>query len=111
MTEVRHASLADIIAEIDRLPADARFTYPIRNGTMRAGVYAPRDRDTQTPHDQDEIYIIASGCGRFELSGKQIPFAPGDILFVKAGEPHCFVQFTSDFATWVMFWGERGGEG
>lgn len=110
MSEVRHAALADIMAQIDRQPPLARFAYPIRHGTMRAGLYAPRGDDTQTPHDQDELYIIASGRGMFELSGARIPFAPGDLLFVKAGEPHRFAEFTPDFATWVVFWGAQGGE-
>lgn len=110
MSATRRVSLADIMADIESLPRDARFSYPIRNGTMRAGVYAPLCRDRQVPHDQDEIYIIVSGSGQFELSGERMPFAAGDMLFVKAGEPHHFAVFTPDFSTWVLFWGPQGGE-
>ena len=42
-----------------------RFTYPIRNGSMRIGVYAPKFEDDQAPHEQDELYIVASGSGWF----------------------------------------------
>jgi hypothetical protein len=30
--------------------------------------------------------------------------------FVAAGVPHRFESFSDDFATWVVFWGPRGGE-
>jgi len=31
-------------------------------------------------------------------------------LFVAAGEEHRFEAFSDDFAAWVVFWGEKGGE-
>jgi len=31
-------------------------------------------------------------------------------LFVPAGIEHRFENFTSDFATWVIFYGKEGGE-
>ncbi len=34
----------------------------------------------------------------------------GDFLFVPAGVEHRFENFTSDFATWVFFYGPVGGE-
>jgi hypothetical protein len=35
---------------------------------------------------------------------------PGTLLFVAAGRPHRFEDFTADFATWVLFYGPEGGE-
>jgi mannose-6-phosphate isomerase-like protein (cupin superfamily) len=37
-------------------------------------------------------------------------FQQGDILFVPAGSVHRFINFTADFATWVIFYGPEGGE-
>ena len=88
-----------------------RTAYGIRHGSMRAGLYAPRDRDLQTSHRQDELYIIASGTGTFVKNGEHVAFGPQDILFVEAGVEHRFEDFTDDFATWVIFWGPEGGEG
>lgn len=89
---------------------DEQFHYPIRHGSMRVGLYAPRGIDDQTPHEQDELYIIADGGGWFVKGAERVPFAPGDVLFVEAGVEHRFVDFTDDFATWVVFWGPSGGE-
>jgi hypothetical protein len=40
-----------------------------------------------------------------------VPFGPGDFLFVAAGVSHAFETFTSDFKTWVIFFGPKGGYG
>lgn len=105
-----HAGLADILAEIGTLPPDRRFTYPIRRGTMRAGVYAPPGHDDQTSHDQDELYIIACGTARFIKQDQTVTVKAQDLLFVEAGVDHRFVDMSVDFATWVVFWGPPGGE-
>lgn len=91
-------------------PEAVRVHYGIRNGSMRAGVYAPRGHDPQGPHDQDEIYIVASGSGVFLKDGERSPFAPSDLIFVEAGAEHRFEDFTNDFVAWVIFWGPKGGE-
>ncbi len=102
--------LEEILAGLQATPDGKRLNYPIRHGTMRVGVYAPTPRDPQTPHDQNEIYIVVSGTGTFVKGGERRPFGPGDLIFVEAGAVHRFEDFTTDFATWVVFWGPKGGE-
>ncbi len=80
------------------------------HGTLRAKMYAPRGHDDQTPHKQDEIYVIARGSGKFTMGGESVTFGPGDFLFAPAGVEHRFVEFSDDFATWVVFYGPEGGE-
>lgn len=67
--------------------------------------------DPQTPHPQDELYIVVSGCGQFSKNGEIRPFKPQDVIFVEAGADHRFEDFTADFSAWVIFWGPDGGEG
>mgnify|MGYP003552625053 CR=1 FL=1 len=86
-------------------------SWPLRHGTMRAGLYAPKGSDDQTPHDQDEIYVIQAGQGIFVRDGERSAFVPGDLIFVDARTPHHFEDFSDDFACWVVFWGPMGGEG
>lgn len=104
------SSKSAIEAILKTQPADQQFHYPIRNGTMRVGLYAPKGFDDQAPHDQDELYIIASGTGWFVKGGDRVAFAPHDVLFVEAGIEHRFEDFSDDFSTWVVFWGPQGGE-
>lgn len=77
---------------------------------MSVEIYRPVKADLQTPHVQDELYIIISGSGEFLNNGKRADFQQGDVLFVPAGVDHRFVNFTGDFATWVIFYGPNGGE-
>jgi mannose-6-phosphate isomerase-like protein (cupin superfamily) len=93
-------------------PAPGRLSaLLLEHGSMQLRWYAPKGEDTQAPHDQDEIYVVASGTGWFRRGDERVAFAPGDALFVPAGAPHRFEDFSADFAAWVVFYGPRGGEG
>jgi mannose-6-phosphate isomerase-like protein (cupin superfamily) len=80
------------------------------HGSLVVELYKPDKADKQTPHTRDEVYIIASGTGRFFNAGTYVDFSPGDFLFVPAGAEHRFEEFTDDFSTWVIFYGPEGGE-
>lgn len=111
MTEPRwHAQLAEIMAELAAKPADQRFVVPLLHGTMSVEVYAPLGEDRQSPHRQDELYIVISGTAEFVKGEERISVGPQDLLFVRAGEVHRFERFSADFSTWVIFWGPDGGE-
>ena len=90
--------------------AQKTFIELFQHGTLSVEMYRPQGTDLQTPHDRDEVYVVFSGTGQFECKGKVTAFGPGDFLFVPAFAPHRFVQFTDDFATWVFFYGPKGGE-
>ena len=92
-------------------PEGEPFIDAMRRGTMSLEVFAPRGADHQTPHEQDELYIVATGTARFDHAGAVASVAAGDALFVPAGEPHHFLDMSEDFVTWVVFWGPKGGEG
>lgn len=103
-------SLQQVYATLADLPPQQQFHYPLRHGSMRLGVYAPRGEDTQTPHSQDEIYIVIAGSGDFVKNGERRRFRAQDAIFVEAGAEHRFENFSADFSTWVIFWGPPGGE-
>ncbi len=109
------ATIAEAMRQLP-FPADEKWKLGVwdvevmRHGTMSVQYFAPKQHDFQTPHTQDELYVIISGSGEFELAGEVMPFAVGDVLFVAAGVDHRFVRFSDDFATWVIFYGPIGGE-
>lgn len=88
----------------------ALFIKLMEHGSMSVEIYRPVKTDRQTPHLQDELYVIISGNGEFINNGERSAFRPGDVLFVPAGIEHRFENFTDDFATWVIFYGPNGGE-
>jgi mannose-6-phosphate isomerase-like protein (cupin superfamily) len=67
----------------------------------------PRGEDTQTPHSQDEVYVVVSGHGQFRSGDEMVDFTTGDALFVPAKVVHRFENFSDDLSTWVIFFGPR----
>jgi hypothetical protein len=101
--------LQDAAQKLDEI--DAPFVVLFRRGDFSTELYAPEDVDLQQPHEQDEVYIVASGSGTFLRGEERVSFVRGDFLFVPAGVVHRFEQFTKDFSTWVLFFGPKGGSG
>ncbi len=58
---------------LDQLPGPGgeRSIELFRHGTLTVKLYAPRGSDGQNPHTRDEIYVIATGTGRFQREGKR----------------------------------------
>lgn len=113
---VRKAGIVEALAwlprpKTEKWPLGVWDVDAIAHGTMFVSVFAPRTTDFQTPHTQDELYLVVSGRGLFLANNIQYSFEPGDVLFVPAGVEHRFIEFTPDFATWVVFYGPPGGEG
>ena len=86
------------------------FIRLFQHGTLEVEIYKPEKLDMQTPHGRDEVYIVATGSGEFELAGERQPVGAGDVLFAPAAAPHRFLNFSDDFSTWVVFYGPEGGE-
>jgi mannose-6-phosphate isomerase-like protein (cupin superfamily) len=113
---------ADFQSLLAALPQPAGASYPLgtpfvsgmAHGSMQAELFAPArsglGRDIQKPHNQDELYVVQGGRSTFCLRGERLQVQSGDLLFVPAGAPHHFEDFSPDFVTWVIFYGEAGGE-
>lgn len=91
-------------------PDGERSAEVFRHGTLKVRVYAPENVDHQTPHKQDEIYVVIKGFGTYISDAGRQTVHPGDFLFAPAGVAHRFEGFTADFAVWVFFYGPEGGE-
>ena len=104
-----HVTITQAVEELNK-NQEHPFITLMRHGSMSIEYYKPVGKDLQTPHKQDEIYVIASGKAVFYRNGERMQIASGDVLFVPAGMEHRFEDFTEDFATWVIFYGVDGGE-
>lgn len=87
----------------------------LERGTLKLYFYEPRGEDKQTPHDQDEVYVIMSGSGIFAIGKNEdsldrFSVQTGDVIFTQAGALHRFENFTDDFGTFVIMYGAEGGE-
>jgi mannose-6-phosphate isomerase-like protein (cupin superfamily) len=102
-------TIAEAGAELAR-KSGATYVTLFKQGTLEVEIYRPVGVDRQQPHKKDEIYVVISGSGTFAHAGQRTTFHEGDTLFVRAGVPHRFEDFSPDFATWVFFYGPEGGE-
>jgi hypothetical protein len=92
-------------------PPAGNLAVPIfTHGTLAVELYTPVGSDPQKPHDRDEVYVVARGSGTFFDGAARYRVEPGSFLFVAAGRPHRFEDFSPDFAVWVFFYGPAGGE-
>ena len=89
-----------------RVTEGKTFLELFRQGRTSVEIYQPVGHDPQQPHEQDEIYVVISGQGLFQDGADRYPFGPGDLIFVPAGREHRFEEFTEDFKTWVIFFGD-----
>ena len=108
MSHKKHFTLDEAVTA--PIPSGARSALLASHGSMTLRYYAPKGRDEQTPHTQDEVYVVASGSGWFRNDGDRHAFKAGDVMWVRAGAEHRFEGFTDDFGTWVVFYGPEGGE-
>ena len=92
------------------VPHGQRSSLILEHGSMSVRLYSPDQIDAQSPHDQDEVYVVASGVGWFINGKHRHRFSTGDVLFVPAGVEHRFENFKDDLTVWVIFYGPRGGE-
>jgi mannose-6-phosphate isomerase-like protein (cupin superfamily) len=91
-------------------PAGERAVRVLQRGTLDVALSVPAAPIRQTPHSQDEIYIVVRGNGFLLHDGERDPFEVGDLLFVAAGIEHQFENLSDDFAVWRLFYGRQGGE-
>jgi mannose-6-phosphate isomerase-like protein (cupin superfamily) len=77
----------------------------LRNNDMSVGTYCipAASVDDQTPHTEDEIYVVVGGRAKIEAGGDSASLSPGSVVFVPAGEEHRFVEITEDLTTLVFF--------
>jgi mannose-6-phosphate isomerase-like protein (cupin superfamily) len=59
--------------------------------------------DEQSPHTEDEVYVVTAGRARLVTPGGSAEVGPGSVAFVPAGEEHRFEDVTEDLALLVVF--------
>jgi mannose-6-phosphate isomerase-like protein (cupin superfamily) len=80
-------------AEQFRVPRLSVGTYSIPAGGT----------DDQTPHGEDEIYVVTGGRAVLESGSGRAEVKAGSVIYVPAGESHTFAGVTDDLTLLVIF--------
>lgn len=100
---------ADVAARIPT-PTGERAVLALKRGSLDVKLSIPVPPSVQTPHEQDELYMVVHGRGVLVHDGRRDPFAAGDLLFIAAGIDHHYEDFSDDLVLWRVFYGPPGGE-
>lgn len=88
-------------------PQDEANVYVTHMATpdMSVGTYSIRAGgvDDQTPHTEDEIYVVTAGRARVVTDDGEADVKAGDVIFVPAREGHRFIDVTEDLSLLVIF--------
>ena len=86
-----------------------RFSRPyvelLREDAMSVGLYVlpAGGIDGQSPHTEDEVYVVMSGSAKFTAGDESRAVGAGDAIFVAAGTPHRFHDITDELRLVVVF--------
>jgi len=88
-----------------RLAAERPYLEFLREPSMSAGLYTlpAGATDGQSPHNEDELYIVMAGRSQFTAGDQTRGAAPGDVIFVAAHVPHRFHDITEELRILVVF--------
>jgi mannose-6-phosphate isomerase-like protein (cupin superfamily) len=77
----------------------------LSNDDLSVGTYSipAGGVDDQSPHTEDEIYVVRSGRATLVTDSGIADVGPGSVVFVPAGERHRFTEITEALAMIVVF--------
>jgi mannose-6-phosphate isomerase-like protein (cupin superfamily) len=87
------------------VPGGPGYAEHLRTADLSVGTYSLRAGaiDTQSPHTEDEIYVVTAGRARLSTPSGAVAVEPGGVVFVPAGEQHAFTDITEDLTVLVVF--------
>jgi mannose-6-phosphate isomerase-like protein (cupin superfamily) len=82
-----------------------RYREWVRSGSLSAGVYRlpAGGVDDQSPHDEDEVYVVTAGSATLDIDGARAEMGPGAVAYVPRLVPHRFVDVTEDLEVHAVF--------
>lgn len=88
-----------------RARADRLYHEFLRVPAMSAGYYrlAAGATDPQSPHLEDEVYVVVAGRAWVAVGDDEREVRPGDTIFVAATVPHRFHDIVEDLELIVLF--------
>jgi len=93
---------------IDSIKKSSEYFHTFLNKeNLAAGVLLlqPGEKDTQLPHESDEIYYILKGNGKLKINKKDYSISEGKAFYVPKEVPHYFFGNTQDLIVLYFFGG------
>ena len=91
--DARRVAAGKLYEEFLRVPALSAGLYVLEAGAT----------DPQSPHDQDEVYVVMAGRGVIRVAGEDSEVGPGSAVYVAAGVEHRFHSIAERLQLMVVF--------
>jgi len=90
---------------VDRSATGRRYHEFVRVTDLSAGLYhlEAGAGDPQSPHSEDEIYVVIRGQAGFRAGASDAEVGPGSVLFVPARVEHRFHSIRTALDVLVIF--------
>jgi mannose-6-phosphate isomerase-like protein (cupin superfamily) len=100
MTEFK---IAKVLDQIEAGPV--RYLEFLRERNMSLGIYrlTVGAVDPQSPHSEDEVYVVLKGKAMIVVGEEELAVSPGSIIFVKSQVSHRFHSITEELELLVFF--------
>ena len=100
---MRVGRLDDLLAR--RAESGEPYFEFVREESLSVGLYvlSAGATDVQSPHSEDEVYVVLGGRGGFTSVGRTRDVRAGDTIFVPAGEAHRFHDILEELRLIVVF--------
>jgi mannose-6-phosphate isomerase-like protein (cupin superfamily) len=94
---------ADLL--VRQLASERPYLEFLRSEALSVGLYVldAGAVDGQSPHHEDEVYVVLAGQSRFTASEHERDVVAGDTIYVAAGVPHKFHDITERLELIVVF--------
>ena len=77
----------------------------LRSSSLSCAIYhlPVGSRDMQSPHDEDELYLVLDGRARLRIDGDEHPVTKDTLLYVRASCDHAFFDIEEDLTVLAFF--------
>ena len=88
----------DLDTFLSNFPKSKYFVNVMNTLDMEVGIIKLKknQKDTQQPHESDEIYYVISGIGKIVIDGSEQDVNPGKIIYIPKNIPHSFQTTTNE---------------
>jgi len=101
-------TLYDVDKYIKKIKKNSNYFHTfINNENMAAGVLVlqPGEKDTQEPHESDEVYFILKGDGFLKINDTDHPVSENKMYFVGKKVQHYFHDNSTELIVLYFFGG------
>jgi len=98
----------DLTSYLGKIKKSSSYFYTfINKSSLAAGLLLlqPGEKDTQEPHDNDEIYYVISGDGFLKIKNKDYEISKDKIFFVEKNVDHYFHGNSKELKVLYFFGG------